>query len=57
MRLSNVSEVRTDMLRNESGTASFNWLIFGMGILLFLVMIKLEGLIYCCTGGGFLLPY
>lgn len=57
MRQSSVSNVRTDMLRNESGTASFNWLIIETAILLFVVMTKLEGLIYCCTGGGFLLPY
>ena len=55
MRL-NMSEIRNAMLRNESGTAGFNWLIIGRAVLLFLTMTKLEGFIYCCTGGGFLLP-
>ncbi len=49
-------EIRTDMLHGESGTASLNWISFGVVMLLFLVMTKLEGLIYCNTGGGFLLP-
>ena len=57
MKLLELSNLRTAMLRNECGTASFNWLIMGTAILLLFLMTKLEGLIYCCTGGGFLLPY
>ncbi|MDT8068416.1 MAG: hypothetical protein ROO76_09660 [Terriglobia bacterium] len=56
MRALNVKEISTDMLHDDSGTANFNWISIGMAILLFLVMTRLEGLIYCCTGGGFLLP-
>ncbi len=52
----NMREIRVNMLRDESGTASLGWFSIGMAILLFLVMTKLEGLIYCNTGGGFLLP-
>ncbi len=44
------------MLHDDSGTATLNWFSIGMAVLLFLVMTKLEGLIYVCTGGGFLLP-
>ncbi len=44
------------MLHDDSGIANFNWISIAMATLLILVMIKLEGLIYCCTGGGFLLP-
>ena len=56
MRTLKLKETGKQMLRDESGTATLNWLSFGMAVLLFLAMTKLEGLIYVHTGGGFLLP-
>ncbi len=49
-------EICRDMLHDESGTASVNWISLGMAALLLLAMITLEGLVYRCTGGGFLAP-
>jgi hypothetical protein len=51
-----LKDIRTEMLTSESGTGSQSWIAIGLAILLFLSMTRLEGLIYCSTGGGFLLP-
>jgi hypothetical protein len=51
-----VKEIVTAMLHDDSGTAGFDWMSIGMAAMLFLVMTRLEGLIYCCTGSGFLQP-
>lgn len=56
MRRLDVNKIGRDMLQGDSGTAGFDWISIGVAALLFLVMTRLEGLIYCCTGGGFLQP-
>lgn len=44
------------VLASESATGTAAWVTIGFAIVLFVLMTRLEGLIYCCTGGGFLLP-
>ncbi len=56
MRRLKVKEISTEMLEDDSGSANFDWIGIGVAALLFVVMTRLEGLILCCTGRGFLQP-
>ena len=51
-----LEEIRKVVVKDESGSATFNVLSIGIAVLLFLLLTKMEGLMYMHTGGGFLLP-
>jgi hypothetical protein len=51
-----INQATLGSIADESGSAGASWLPIGMAILLLMTMTGLEGLIYCHTGGGFLLP-
>ena len=51
-----LNRARLSSIADESGSAGAGWLPIGMAILLLATMTGLESLIYCHTGGGFLLP-
>ncbi|MGE5113066.1 MAG: hypothetical protein ACM3JB_19560 [Acidobacteriaceae bacterium] len=54
--MQSLKRTRLSSMADESGSTGASWLPIGMAILLLATMMGLESLIYCHTGGGFLLP-